>query len=66
MRQDIIDTFQSLHMVVEIYKEMTICIDWNVVDFHIKKKIESKQIHIDPDRLRWAPSNLSDGQVSFS
>ncbi|CAI6357464.1 unnamed protein product [Macrosiphum euphorbiae] len=26
MRQDIIDTFKSLHMVVEIYKEMTICI----------------------------------------
>jgi len=52
MRQDIIDTFQSLHMVVEIYKEMTICIDWNVVDSHIKKKIELKQVHIAPDRLR--------------
>ncbi|CAI6347972.1 unnamed protein product [Macrosiphum euphorbiae] len=62
MRQDIIDTFKSLHMVVEIFKEMTICIDWNVVDSHIKKKIELKQIHIDPDRLRWTPSNLPDGQ----
>ncbi|XP_008184791.1 histone acetyltransferase KAT7-like [Acyrthosiphon pisum] len=62
MRQDIIDTFQSLHMVVEIYKEITICIDWNVVDRHIQKKNESKQVHIDPDRLKWTPSNLSDGQ----
>ncbi|XP_060873858.1 histone acetyltransferase KAT7-like [Metopolophium dirhodum] len=58
MRQDIIDTFQSLHMVVEIYKEMTICIDWNIVDSHIKKKIELNQVHIAPDRLRWTPSNL--------
>ncbi|XP_060872607.1 histone acetyltransferase KAT7-like [Metopolophium dirhodum] len=62
MRQDIIDTFQSLHMVVEVYKEMTICIDWNVVDTHIKKKIELKRVHIASDRLRWTPSNLQDDQ----
>jgi len=66
MRQDIIDTFKSLHMVVEIYNEMTICVDWKIVDAHIQKKIELKQVHIAPDRLRWTPSILPDGQVSFS
>jgi len=74
MREDIIDTFQSLNMVVEIFKDITICIDWNAVDLHIKRKSTITRIHIDPDRLRWSPpnepSNLlcapADGQVSFS
>jgi len=48
---------------------MTICIDWSVVDGHINKKNELKQIHIEPDRLRWTPPNLlcpPDVKVSFS
>lgn len=52
---------------------MTICIDWSVVDGHIKKKNKLKQIHIEPGRLRWTPPNKTlnllcppDGKVSFS
>ncbi|XP_029346480.1 histone acetyltransferase KAT7-like [Acyrthosiphon pisum] len=57
MKQDIIYTFHTLNMVVEVYNETTIYIDWNVVDSHIKKKIELNKVHIDPDRLRWSPPN---------
>jgi len=59
-------------MVVEICEKLTICIDWNMVDAHLKRKKSSIQIPIEPECLRWTPlmpaSNLlvsPDGKVSF-
>lgn len=73
MRHDITYTLQSLNMVVEVGDKLTICIDWNIVDAHLKRKTLSKQIPIEPECLRWTPlmpaSNLlvsPDDKVSFS
>jgi len=55
MRHDITYTLQSLNMVVEICEKLTICIDWNIVDAHLKRKNLSKQIPIEPECLRWTP-----------
>jgi len=59
-------------MVVEVYNDITICIDWRIVDGYIKKKNKLEQIRIEPGRLKWTPpiksSNLlcsPDGTVSF-
>ncbi|XP_022160527.1 histone acetyltransferase KAT6B-like isoform X2 [Myzus persicae] len=66
---DITNTFKSLNMVVEVFNDITICIDWSIVDAHLKRKKKIKKIHIKPDCLSWTPANLSfssDGKVSFS
>jgi len=55
MRHDITYTLQSLNMVVENDDKLTVCIDWNIVDAHIKRKNSSKHITIEPECLRWTP-----------
>lgn len=55
MRHDITYTLQSLNMVVEHNEKLTICIDWNVVNAHMKKINSSKYIVIEPECLRWTP-----------
>lgn len=55
MRHDITYTLQSLNMVVVHNDNLTICIDWNTVDAHMKKKRLSKYIPIEPECLRWTP-----------
>lgn len=73
MRHDITYTLQSLNMVVEDSDKLTICIDWNIVDAHMKRKTLFKQITIEPECLRWTPlmpaSNIlisPDGKVGLS
>lgn len=72
MRHDITFTLQSLNMIVEDGEKLLICIDWNIVDAHIKRKKSSKHIPIEPECLRWTPlmpaSNIlisPDGRVCF-
>lgn len=55
MRHDITYTLQSLNMAVEHDEKLTICIDWGIVDAHMKKKTLSKYISIEQDCLRWTP-----------
>lgn len=55
MRHDITYTLQSLNMVVENDDKLSMCIDWNIVDTHMKRKNASKQIPIEPECLRWTP-----------
>lgn len=72
MRHDITYTLQSLNMVVEYNEKLAVCIDWNLVDAHMKRKNASKYISIEPECLRWTPlmpvSNIlisPDGKVRF-
>lgn len=72
MRHDITYTLQSLNMVVADGENLMICIDWNIVDAHMKKTKLSKHISIEPECLRWTPlmpaSNLlisPDNKVCF-
>lgn len=55
MRHDITYTLQSLNMAVECDEKLTICIDWDIVDTHMKRKQLSKHIPIEQDCLRWTP-----------
>lgn len=56
IRHDITYTLQSLNMVVEDGDKLTLCVDWNLVDAHIKKKKSLKNIiPIEPECLRWTP-----------
>lgn len=55
MRHDITYTLQSLNMIVEDGEKLAMCIDWCIVDSHMKKKNVSKQIPIEPECLRWTP-----------
>lgn len=55
MRHDITYTLQSLNMAVEYDEKLTICIDWDIVDAHMKRKQLSKYIPIEQDCLRWTP-----------
>lgn len=55
MRHDITYTLQSLNFIVEDNDNLTICIDWNIVDIHIKRKNALKCIPIEPECLRWTP-----------
>lgn len=55
MRHDITYTLQSLNMVVEYNEKLAVCIDWNLVDAHMKRKNASKYIAIEPECLRWTP-----------
>lgn len=55
MRHDITYTLQSLNMIVEYNEKLTICVDWNIVNSHMKKKNASKHILIEPECLRWTP-----------
>lgn len=73
MRHDITYTLQSLNMVGNNGDKLTICVDWVLVDAHIKRKNLSKHIPIEPECLRWTPlmpsSNIavsSDDKVCFS
>lgn len=43
-------------MVVEDGDKLTLCVDWNLVDAHVKKKKSLKNIiPIEPECLRWTP-----------
>ncbi|XP_050429990.1 histone acetyltransferase KAT6B isoform X1 [Adelges cooleyi] len=55
MRHDITYTLQSLNMAVEEDGKLIVCVDWELVDAHIKRKNASKHIPIEPDCLRWTP-----------
>ncbi|XP_050534085.1 histone acetyltransferase KAT6A isoform X2 [Daktulosphaira vitifoliae] len=55
MRHDITYTLQSLNMAIEENDKLALCVNWELVDNHIKKKHASKHITIDPDCLRWTP-----------
>jgi len=55
MRHDITYTLQSLNMVVADGENLMICVDWNIVDAHMKKKKLSKHIPLEPECLRWTP-----------
>lgn len=55
MRHDISYTLQSLNMAMENDGNLIICVDWNIVDAHMKRKNSSKQIPIEPECLRWTP-----------
>lgn len=55
MRHDITYTLQSLNMIVEDDEKLTICVDWNIVDAHMKRRNASKHIPIEPECLRWTP-----------
>lgn len=55
MRHDITYTLQSLNVVVEQNENLIICVDWNLVDAHMKKINSSKHIVIEEECLRWTP-----------
>lgn len=53
MRHDIIYSLQSLNMIVECDKKLTICVDWNIVDAHVEKKKSSNHIPIEQDCIQY-------------
>jgi len=55
MRHDITYTLQSLNRVVADGENLMICVEWNTVDAHMKRKKLSKHISIEPECLRWTP-----------